>query len=159
MKGERKRSSKVVWVVLVAMMGALVLSGCSSASQPTPQAMPTGMTYSGLWYSQQYEHMYLHQQGNRVEGVYTRRGGGTIEGTVDGNLLTFDWFQPGDRGSARRDMRGTGYFHLVVTDGEPELVGHWGYDDDAMENPWNAEFIREREGHDPTTLEGLDRRR
>ena len=147
-------------MMVAAMAVALVapLGGCAS-SGPSPDVMPEGGTYSGLWYSPQYEHMYLHQDGDRVEGVYTYRAGGTIEGTVEGNMLLFSWHQPGDRGAAQRAVNGKGYFHLISEGEEVDLVGQWGYNDDRSGAPWEAELIREIEDKDPRTLEDLERRR
>ena len=154
----RMWTAKSIAYCLVAVGLVWSLSACSGSS-PSPDPMPTGHTYSGLWFSPQYEHMYLRHEGDRVMGVFTHRHGGTIEGTVQGNLLIFEWNQPGDRRAARRDMNGQGYFHLVVRDGEAHLVGEWGYGEDQSGAPWHAEFIRDIEYHDPRRLEDLEGRR
>ncbi len=150
-------TAKLISLVVMAIM-SVGLIACS-ASSPVADPMPQGQSYSGLWYSPQYEHMYLHQDGDRVVGVYTYRGGGEIEGKVEGNLLLFDWDQPGDRDAARRDMQGKGFFHLVERGDGVELEGQWGYNEDREGAPWEAEYIREWKDSDPRTLQELRDRR
>lgn len=153
---------RIASVLVIGLgLGLVVSVGACSSGGGTPDAgaMPAGATFSGLWLSPQFEHMYLHQQGSQVEGVYVYGGGGKIEGEVEGNLLIFSWEEPGDRQAAQRDMRGKGYLQLSIDAGEPQLRGEWGYNDDrAGAGPWEAEFIRERKDDDPTTLEQLQQR-
>jgi|SRR5690554_1882516 len=142
-------------ILMVAVSLAWVLSGCASApGVPGSDEMPQGRSYSGLWYSQQFEHMYLEQVGDRVTGVYSYGSGGTIEGELNGNRLLFDWEEPGDRSQARAAMRGKGYF-LLLDDGQAvRLDGEWGYGEDRRgKGPWTAEYIRELEDEDPATVE------
>lgn len=145
-------------MLLAVMVSVALVAACSSGPSISADAMPDGKTYSGLWYSNQFEQMYLHQEGDRVRGVYTGGGGGEIEGQVEGNLLLYTWSQPGDRQAAQPSMDGEGYFHLVVQGGEPELVGEWGYDEPTG-TVWEAEWVRERKDHDPRDLEELEARR
>ena len=144
------------WIATAVAL-LVVLGGCASAGGvPSGGEMPDGATYSGLWYSDQFEHMYLTQDGDDVVGVYTYGGGGEIEGEVEGNVLLFSWHEPGDRSQARRDMSGQGYFELSGQGGDFELAGEWGYDDERRgAGPWEAEFIRERNDDDPTNLQEL----
>lgn len=144
-------------IIGCAVAGLMSLGACSSSpSIPDAGAMPAGGTFSGLWYSPQFEHMYLHQRGNKVEGAYAYGSGGRLQGEVQGNMLVFTWEEPGDRQAARRDMRGKGYLQLTMVGGEPELRGQWGYNEaHAGAGPWEAEFVRERQDGDPTTIEGV----
>lgn len=142
-------------MLLVVSLG----SSCATTSGiPSAGTMPEGMTFAGLWYSDQYEHMYLTQTGNRVEGVYAYGEGGTIEGEVTGNLLVFEWVEPGSREHVRRTRRGKGYLQMMP-DGETyKLVGEWGYNEEHRGGgPWTADFIRPEENEDPRTLEALRR--
>jgi hypothetical protein len=152
--------SMTTWMVGIAFCCAISigLSGCATtAGLPSAQPMPDGADYGGLWYSDQFEHMYLHREGDRVTGVYAYGSGGTLEGEVDGNRLVFSWHEPGDRSELRRDRSGHGYFRLVDGEGGPELVGEWGYDADHRGGgPWTAEFIRESEPTDPKTIEAIN---
>ncbi len=153
LKGQRWAPMLMAIAMVVAMMGW----GCSSGpSVPDASPMPEGEDYSGMWYSEQFEHMFLKQEGDEVVGVYTYQGGGSIEGRVEGNLLLFDWYEPGDRQRARRSMEGKGYFQLRGGQEGPELEGQWGYRGDRQgAGPWNAEWIRDLEDRDPLDLSAL----
>ncbi|MGM0557141.1 MAG: hypothetical protein ACQEVA_12230 [Myxococcota bacterium] len=146
-------------ITLFALVG-LVLVGCKSGGQTVPDSQPlaAGQDFSGVWYSEQFEHMHLKQSGSRVVGIYTYKNGGRIEGTADGNVLRFQWSEPGDREAAVRAQSGKGYFQLV-TEGEQTLLeGEWGYNDSRTGGgPWEAEYIRQLEPEDPMTLEDLER--
>jgi hypothetical protein len=138
----------------------LVLSACAAPSRMVPMAqpMPDGGTFSGLWYSPQFEHMYLVQSGDSVRGVYAYREGGQLEGTLNGNLLKFEWTDPGNRQNARRAMKGHGYFQLIKDGDKVRIVGQWGHEDKYTgAGPWEAEFVRPIENGDPMTIEEIRR--
>ncbi len=145
--------------MVVVMAVVFGVSGCTTAAGvPSPGQMPDGMSFAGLWYSDQFEHMYLHQEGDRVEGVYAYGTGGKISGEVRGNLLVFDWEEPGSRDQVRRTMRGKGYLQLVADGDGYNLVGEWGYNEDHRgAGPWTADFIRSPENEDPRTLDEIRR--
>jgi hypothetical protein len=148
-------------IALFALVG-LVLIGCKSGGTvvPSSQPLPAGKDFSGVWYSQQFEHMHLKQSGNRVVGIYTYKNGGRIEGTADGNVLRFQWTEPGDREAAIRSQSGQGYFQLVTEGEKTMLAGEWGYEDKRTGGgPWEAEYIRQLEPEDPMTLEELENTR
>lgn len=142
--------------LLVALATVLlaVAVGCSQTQTvPSAQPMPAGKSFSGVWYSPQFEHMHLRQSGDQVSGIFTHDTGGKIEGTVNGNTLVFDWVEPGNKEQARRTMKGKGYLQLVAGD-KTRLVGEWGYDDQRTGGgPWKAEYVRELEPDDPLTLD------
>lgn len=152
-----KKTTGMLMAMAVAVTALLWITGCATGGVPSAQQMPEGASYSGLWYSEQFEHMYLHQDGDQVTGVYVYGGGGKLEGEVDGNLLVFSWEEPGDRQQARQSMSGKGYFQLQGQGDDLRLVGEWGYGDDHRgAGPWEAEFIREHKEDDPKTLEELN---
>ena len=155
-KGKKMMTRMMVFVVCSFILGSL--GACATTSGlPASQAMPDGAGYEGLWYSDQFEHMYLHRQGDQVTGVYAYGAGGTLEGEVDGNLLIFSWHEPGDRSELRRDRSGHGYFQLLDRGEGPEIVGEWGYDEEHTGGgPWTAEFIRPPEDSDPRTIEAIN---
>lgn len=144
--------------LLVAALGLATGPGCSNKQQiPDPGPKPSGADFSGVWYSPQFEHMYLNQTGNKVTGVYTYEDGGKLEGKIDGNLLVFEWTDPGDKENAERTMSGRGYLQLRKGENKLKLKGEWGYDDQASgAGPWTAEFVRELESGDPMRLKDLD---
>ncbi len=150
-------------VFLVLLAGMLVLGAAACSGQqavPDPSPMPQGQSFSGVWYSPQFEHMHLRQSGDKVQGIYTYKNGGRIEGEVDGNILVFDWIEPGDKSKAQRTMKGKGYLVLTVEADEAELEGQWGYKENRTGGgPWKAEYIRELDPEDPLTLEELEESR
>lgn len=153
-------SKQLALSLLSLLCLGLVLGACSTAPpMPTSQPMPTGKNFTGVWYSPQFEHMNLRQTGDRVAGIYTYQNGGRIEGTVDGNMLTFTWVEPGDKTRARREMNGRGYLQLVkATDGKHDykLVGEWGYGENIQGGgPWKATWVRDLLPEDPQTLKKL----
>jgi len=157
-------AKRLVISLLSLLLLGLMLGACSTAA-PMPQAqpMPAGQDFTGVWYSPQFEHMNLRQTGDRVAGVYTYRTGGRIEGTVDGNILTFTWVEPGDKQRARRSMKGGGYLQLVESSDENhdyELRGEWGYNEDMQGGgPWEAHWVRNLLPEDPLTLKNLQEQR
>lgn len=146
-------------LVVMAIAICLVLSACSTApGVPTAQPMPQGGNFSGLWYSPQFEHMYLLQSGDTVRGVYAYREGGRLEGTVQGDLLTFEWTDPGSRQHARRAMVGHGYLKLIKDGDTMRLVGEWGHEKAYRgAGPWEADFVRDIESDDPMSIEDIRR--
>ena len=144
--------------IMLAAFTLLFTAGCKSTQEvPDPGPKPAGASFGGVWYSPQFEHMYLNQTGNKVTGVYTYEGGGRLEGEVDGNLLVFKWTDPGSKEDATRTMSGRGYLKLVKENEKLKLKGEWGYDDSAAgAGPWEAEYVRELESGDPMRLEDVD---
>ena len=98
--------------------------------------------------------MYLRQTGDQVNGIYTYNDGGTIEGTTNGNLITFTWLDPGNKEEARRRFVGKGYLQLLKDGETVKLKGEWGYNDSYHGGgPWEAEWVRDMDKDDPLSLE------
>ncbi len=154
-----RTSNRVKFSLLLAVIAgvSLLLSACQTAAPiPTPVEMPAGKSFSGLWYSPQFEHMYMSQSGSTVRAVYAYGNGGELQGTVNGNMLTFRWIDPGNRQEARRPMEGEGYLQLFVEGEKTILQGAWGYEDEKTGGgPWTAEFVRPLESDDPQTIEQI----
>jgi hypothetical protein len=153
-----KIRTRSAWIGLVVALVTLMSTGCSGSNVvPKSQPLPGDSNFQGVWYSPQFERMFLTQEGDEVTGVYTYENGGRIEGTADGNVLTFNWKDAGNKQTATKQMSGKGYFQLVKTEQGLELTGQWGYDEQRDDGgPWEAEYIRELEPDDPTTLDELD---
>jgi hypothetical protein len=137
--------------ILVGLSMAVALSapGCGGSSRraDVPAGpMPAGGSFTGIWHSPQYGEMQLVQTGNRVVGCYVhneRRG--RIQGTVQGNLMRFEWSERREMVIGRPTMtRGRGYFqYLIGEDGDHYIRGEWGPDDNETGGgPWNA--VRDR---------------
>lgn len=135
------------------------LLGCSHKQKvPKPGKLPSGVDFQGVWYSPQFNHMHLEQNGNRVTGIFYHKAGGRLEGRVSGNLMTFQWVEPGNKDEMRQRLEGKGYFQIKIEAGKPMLVGKWGYGANRTGGgPWRAEFIRELDKTDPLTLEEMER--
>lgn len=147
------------WMMILLLFVGSIWTGCATTSGlPEVEPMPEGKGFSGLWYSPQFQHMYLSQEGEAVFGVYAYQGGGTLEGEVRGNQMIFTWSDPGNREEMRRAMRGKGYFRLVEEEGTIQLVGEWGYNEEYRgAGPWTADFVRPLEEEDPRTVEEIRR--
>ncbi len=132
------------WMWLLGIVAAATfLAACSSAPSIPSKPMPRGVSYTGKWYSPQYENMILKQQSDgTVKGKFSYKNGGTLFGKLEGNVLHFDWIQPGDFDVARREVRGKGYFS--INDDGATFSGRWGYDDDNTGGgAWDGERVVE----------------
>ena len=145
--------------VLVTMCVGLVMtlgwSSCKTTSAiPEPGTMPAGVSLAGVWYSSQFDQMYIRQVGSELRGIYTYKYGGTIEGEPTGDIVKFKWIDPGDSESARRTFRGEGYWRVVKEGDRIFLRGKWWYEDNPDQGgPWEAERIRDIESSDPKSLD------
>jgi hypothetical protein len=110
--------------------------------------MPTGGTFSGVWFSPQYGEMHMVQTGNAVVGEYRKdERAGRIQGTANGNLMRFEWTERRELvGGLPQTTRGRGYFHYGIDDaGKHNLIGEWGIDDaDSGGGAWNAYKLNRR---------------
>src|SRR5215813_13420204 len=104
----------------LGMLGALAVILGACASGPHPHTMPAGITFTGRWDSNFHE-MDLHQQGTKVWGRVGYRDG-SLDGTIEGDLLRFRWYQ--------RDHRQSGRGYLQMSPDGQHLEGRWGYDQD-----------------------------
>ena len=145
----------VVLGMLASVALVCVVSSCKSTPKVPPAGpMPVGGKVSGVWFSQQFEQMYLRQVGDEVRGIYTYKYGGTIEGKITGDLIKFKWIDPGDPREARRTLQGEGYWQIVREGEQVFLRGRWGYNEDYYEGgPWEAEWVRDVEADDPKNIE------
>lgn len=139
---------------------ALTWMGCSAnPGLPEPTPLPAGTNFGGVWYSPQFEHMYVRQTGDEVRGIYAYKNGGTLEGIANGNLLTFQWIDPGNKDQATRSITGKGYLQLVKEGEKVKIKGEWGYGEDRQGGgPWEAEWVREMDPEDPRSLDELFKR-
>ena len=79
---------------------------------PIPQATikpkPTPLSWAGTWVSQHQLPMRLSQTGDHVSGTYDWSGGGVMDGTVSGNILSGTWTQKNGQGSFRLSLSSDG---------------------------------------------------
>ncbi|MCA9565169.1 MAG: hypothetical protein KC561_16845, partial [Myxococcales bacterium] len=97
------------------------------------EAPPTVVANTGLegLFDSTYGRLRLSQSGNEVRGSYTFGGGSTIEGTVEGNRLTFTYQEP--------SASGEGYFELSSDD--RTLTGGWRTSPQGEWTGWTGERI------------------
>lgn len=138
-----------LWCVFVVV--STLLGACGGAKQTRVSAgpMPSGGTFTGVWFSPQYGEMHLVQTGVHVLGEYEKdERVGRIQGKAEGNVLRFQWEENRQLVVGRPTVvRGKGYFkYEVAPDGDHYVTGEWGHDDrDVGGGPWNAVKSRTRE--------------
>jgi len=129
----------------LTMMLSLAACGPATASVK-PGTMPEGGTFHGVWHSQQFGRMELCDSRGTVVGEYSKdTRHGRIKGTVQGDLLRFEWVEEKHVVRGRPNvMNGKGYFRLVTTeDGRYRIEGEWGYNEDEIGGgPRSANLIR-----------------
>src|SRR5262245_34452847 len=110
------RSSLIVGLELSLAMAAAGCGGGGRRANVSPGPMPEGGTFTGIWHSPQYGEMHLSQTGTQVIGCYTKdERRGRIQGTVQGNLMRFEWSERRELVSGRPvTTRGHGYFQYRV---------------------------------------------
>lgn len=139
-------------VTFGVVVGLLALAGCGGGGGARASVeigtMPPGGTFTGVWFSPQYGEMHMRQTGTQVIGEYTKdERRGTIQGTVQGNVMRFEWRERRELVPGRpSETRGRGYWRFVVgQDGRNNLLGEWGPGTDEIGGgPWNAYMLRNR---------------
>ena len=125
------------------------LAGCGgSAANITIGTMPEGRTYQGVWQSPQYGNMHLCVTGSQVVGDFEKdERHGRIQGTVQGDVLRFQWDEEREMVVGRpTTTRGRGYFKLFVDENEDSRIeGEWGLDNAETGSPWGAVLMRRRD--------------
>jgi hypothetical protein len=143
----------------LSLLGFLILTlapGCGGDgirhANVSPGTMPAGQTFTGVWHSPQYGEMQMVQTGSQVVGEYTQdERHGRIQGTVQGDLMRFEWSEQRELVMGRATTtRGHGYFRFTVDGNGVDylLLGEWGHDqDETGGGPWNAARDRRRQPH------------
>ncbi len=103
----------------LAAVLALAALAAPGAAATTPRALDVSGTYDSNW-----GRIELRQSGHDVIGAYDFHHG-RLHGTLDGNLLRYQWKE--DTGSGR------GVF-VVASNGQ--LIGTWGTSDDVSGGGW-----------------------
>ena len=115
-------------VLLLACCMTIGFLGCNSAASissiPT-KTMPSGATFSGLWYTNFGDMKITVNPDGTARGTFDYKTGGEFEGEVRGGVLIFTWIQPGDFQVGRREVRGKAY--LIISDDGLKMKGKWGY--------------------------------
>lgn len=139
-------------MVLAAVFSHLVACGGSTEAVIDVGSMPEGGTFNGVFQSAQYGEMHLCETGAQVVGRYEKdERRGTVQGTVQGDVLRFAWEESRELvGGRPRVTSGRGYFRLVAgRDGSFGLKGEWGYGTNLTGGgPWEAIKLRRRQPED-----------
>ena len=143
----KKNAYVFVCVVALTLLSACGGGGANYKSLTPGEMNPEG-SFDGVFQSAAYGRMEMTVNGDVVVGLYEgERFFGKVEGTVDGDLMTFKWYQWNeDLNGKVRETTGHGYFrYTVVSEGTPEnprsthfIKGEWGYGDDNAGSPWEA---------------------
>jgi hypothetical protein len=136
--------------VLALSWALFALVGCGGGA-PGLRAgpMPAGGSFTGVWFSPQYGEMHMVQNGATVIGRYAKEEKtGRIQGTVDGDLMRFEWTQKRELIVGRKtESKGHGYFRVFEDPSEKawKIDGRWGNDDSETNGgPWSAIRARNR---------------
>ena len=103
---------------------AAALIALAAVAIPPLSAATTGIDVAGV-YDSNWGPIELRQHGRDVVGMYDAHHG-ALHGTLEGNLLRYEWHSDGGAG--------LGVF-VVATNGQ--LVGTWGMTDDVACGGWN----------------------
>ena len=128
---------------LIALAFTVGCGGASGGGALKAGPMPEGGDFSGVYHSPQYGDMNLIQSGNSVIGEFKKdERDGRINGSVEGNLMRFDFVERRALVSNRpMETKGKGYFRYMIDPATKEhvLKGEWGLDDNMTGGgPWNA---------------------
>lgn len=117
--------------IILTAIGMLILTafcGCGGSK----------MNIAGEWTSSEGGAMTIRQDGSKISGTYTMKGG-IITGKLSGNVLDGYWIQnsSGKRcDSSRNDSYYWGVMQLIFTD--QSYSGNYGWCEDKPTNPWNG---------------------
>ena len=142
----------------VLLAAVCTVAGCGGAqgqlANVQPEPMPAGGDWDGVYQSPAYGRMEFTVDGNQVTGLYEgERHFGRIDGTFEGDLLTFKWTQwKSDLQGKQRETTGHGYFKYVLqveqattkTREVHRLEGEWGFGESMVGNPWSAVKLSKR---------------
>ncbi|MFM2416501.1 MAG: hypothetical protein RL385_1224 [Pseudomonadota bacterium] len=129
------RSAIVLSALLATLGAAPLLNACAGTTKPTLHigAMPSGGTFTGVWFSPQYGEMHFEQNGATVIGRYEKdERHGRVQGSVEGDILRFEWTESRELIAGRATKtRGHGYFRISHSDADDtwNVTGEWGNDD------------------------------
>jgi len=133
---------------------AVSLTGCgggrdSKTAHIVPGEMPSGETWTGVYFHPVYGRLHMVEQDTNVVGKWKRADSsawGEMSGTKVGNVLHFTWKEHkyGFVG-AGGESHGKGVFVYKVNDEKiAELDGQFGLDDEETGSDWhNVKQVRE----------------
>ena len=134
-------------LLVACIVGLSFVGGCggpeAKVAHVTPQNMPDGQEWDGVYFHQVYGYLHLKGQDQNVVGKWQRTdksAWGTLSGTKNGNVLHFQWKETkyGMVGPSAT-QQGRGYFvYTVGKDDIANLTGEYGLGQDEVGSEWNA---------------------
>jgi hypothetical protein len=136
----------MAWMILSCALWALAsTSGCGGSQHAKINigTMPSGGTFTGVWFSPQYGEMHMQQNGATVIGKYSKdERQGRLQGSVEGDVMRFEWTETRELIVGRpTKTKGHGYFRVLKDQAEDtwKLLGEWGTDEaETGGGQWNA---------------------
>ena len=164
------RAGLVRSMSLLALLCLLLVSCGGSKNTLVIKPMPTGGSFTGVWFSPQYGEMHVLQHGSSATGRFTKdERVGRIQGGIEGDIMRFEWTEQRELIVGRPvQTRGHGYFRLIKDDAEDtwKLIGEWGNDaEERGGGPWTAVRSKTRKpnlggaGGDPSAAGGEEEER
>lgn len=137
-------------IVLSASLAA-PLAGCSgkgsdsAASAPKAGSMPSGETWTGVYFHPVFGYLHLVENGTNIVGRWKRAdesAWGELEGTVEGNIIRYKWVEHkiGLVGAAS-SSKGKGWFQYQAAKeekGSAEIDGKFGLEDGPEDADWHS---------------------
>jgi len=120
------RSIRIVATLVVLMAGAFAVNGCGPAPATVVYTEPPATTVPNIagdwtthWGGDEICMLQLQQNGASIGGRYTTTGAppGTVNGTLDGNVLSGSWSD---------QAGGGGMMVLTFADDGSSFNGTWG---------------------------------
>lgn len=115
----------------------------AKSAHVTPQNMPDGETWTGVYFHPVYGYLHMVEQDNNVVAKWQRTdksAWGRMSGIKNGNVLHFQWQETkyGLVGPSAT-QKGRGYFvYTVGKDNIANLGGEYGLDNDEVGSEWNC---------------------
>lgn len=129
----------------VALTGCGAGDGSGKVANVTPGDMPSGASWTGVYYSELYGFLHVVQDGNKVVGKWQRPSKdrwGELKGEAVGDVLKFEWseYVTGIVGPNSK-RSGRGYFKYKRPQGanvDDTIAGEIGRDKDEVGDGWDA---------------------
>ncbi len=141
-------------ILVLALSGLLIMplaTACNKSGKGPKTAnvtageMPIGGEWTGVYYDPYYGNLHLIAEGDMISGKWRKDAGdswGELSGTVDGNLLRYDWVEHkiGMIG-ASAEVKGKGYFLYKEAENpnDPDVIqGERGIGEDEVGSEWKG---------------------
>lgn len=146
-----RRISNILFATALAASSLTLLDACGGAggsshsAKVKPADMPSGASWTGVYFNPVYGMLHLVHTGSNMEGKWKRADGsawGELNGPVTGNVFHFEWTEHriGMVGPSAT-TKGRGYFVYKRPPGDnvdDTLSGEWGLATDETGNQWDC---------------------